>query len=180
MGDHPRLADARGFTVVELVVAIAAGLVVLLGAFTIIDHTFAETQTVTRRDDAAARGRQALDLIVRQLRAQVCLQTNPPTTPIVSGDGKSIVFYAYLGDPTTATTTTQYDSGSGQPYPVKHTLAYTSVGGNPGSITETDAPVTSFSPVTVGAATTRTLVTDVVPPSGGAIFTYYGPSSSGS
>jgi prepilin-type N-terminal cleavage/methylation domain-containing protein len=179
-----RAVDQRGFTLVELMVAIAVGIVVLLGAFTVIDGVFAKNQKIVDRQDAVARGRQALALIVRQLGSQVCLSTNPATTPIVSGDGQFVSFYAYLGDPTTAPPTSR-DPVSGQVYPSKYTITYTAgANGAPGSISESVAAVTSFgNPVGLGPATTKTIATNVLPsgiyPSN-ALFAYYPAATSGS
>ena len=166
----------HGFTLIELMVAISIGMLVLFAGFTIIDRSFANNQRIVKRQDSLQRGRTTLELITRALRSQVCLQTNPAATvPIVSGTGNSVSFYAYLGDPTA--TGIGRDATSNQPYPQQHTIAYNTT---TNVITDTVANLTSFSPLTTGAATTRTLVSNVrVISSLGTIFQYYGPGTAG-
>ena len=54
---------------------------------------------IADRQDAVQRGRQAMELITRQLRSQVCLGES--AEPISYGDGSTITFYADLSDGTT-------------------------------------------------------------------------------
>lgn len=168
-------SDTRGFSLMELVWAMGLGIIVLLAAFTVVDKAFLANKTVSDREDALQRGRQALELITRQLRSQVCLQTSPATLPITTGQDQSITFYAYLGDPTGATVANgQRDAGTNQVYPEQHTISYAS-----NKISESDAKVTSFSPLTVASAyRTTVLATNVVLPNN-KLFQYYAGSASG-
>ena len=95
---RPRLADERGFTLPELLVAMAIGMIVLLAAFMVLDRSFTASGQVADRSDALQRGRQAMELMTRQLRSQVCVGTTNP--PIVAGTPNSITFYVDLGDGT--------------------------------------------------------------------------------
>jgi prepilin-type N-terminal cleavage/methylation domain-containing protein len=93
-----RLSDERGFTLIELLVAMVIGMVVLMAAFMVLDRTISASGQVADRSEALQRGRQAMELISRQLRSQVCVGN---TKPIVSGTDTSISFYADLSDGTT-------------------------------------------------------------------------------
>jgi type II secretory pathway pseudopilin PulG len=157
-------SDSRGFSLVELIWAMALGMIILLAAFTIMERAFKANKEVSDREDALQRGRVALELMTRQLRSQVCLQTTTPSVPVVDGQDQTITFYTFLGDPT----------GTGSQLPEKHTLAYVpQVGTTPPKITETDQPVTQLSPtLTFGTATTKTLISNVTLPNN-KLFTYY-------
>jgi prepilin-type N-terminal cleavage/methylation domain-containing protein len=96
---RPRLSDERGFTLTELLTAMLIGMVVLLAAFMVLDRSFSASGQIADRSDALQRGRQAMDLMTRQLRSQVCLgKTN---APIVAGSDTSVSFYGDLSDGTT-------------------------------------------------------------------------------
>ena len=161
-----RLANTRGFSLMELVWAMALGMIVLLAAFVVIERSFKANRTIVDRQDSLQRGRNVLELMTRQLRSQVCLQTNPVTMPLVTAGDNTITFYTYLGDPTLSSVVR--DPGTGQIYPEQHTLSWAS-----NTITETDARVTSFSPLTVASPyRTTTLLTNVVRPSNNKVFQY--------
>src|SRR4051794_32153386 len=108
-----RFAADDGFSLPELLTAMAIGVVVLLATAMTLDHAISATATVQRRVDANQRGRAAMDDIVRQLRSPVCLTTEwvadtdksaplrvaaaGPTTTAPTTDGtQSIAFYADL------------------------------------------------------------------------------------
>jgi prepilin-type N-terminal cleavage/methylation domain-containing protein len=168
-----RLSESRGFTLTELVVAMALGMIILLAAFTVIDRSFLGNKAVADREDALQRGRNALELMTRQLRSQVCVQTSPAVMPITNGADQTITFYTYLGDPST-TTAAQRDPTTNQPYPEQHTISYAS-----NKITESDSKVTSFTPLTVASPyKTSTLATNVILPNN-KLFQYYGETASG-
>jgi len=168
-------SDSGGFSLMELIWAMGLGMIILLAAFTVIDRSFMANKTVSDREDALQRGRQALELITRQLRSQVCLQTSPAQLPITTGQDQSITFFTYLGDPTGATVANgQRDSGTNQVYPEQHTITYAS-----NKITESDAKVTSIAPLTIASAyRTTVLATNVVLPNS-KLFQYYAGSASG-
>ena len=93
-----RLSDERGFTLIELLVAMVIGLVGLMAAFMVLDRTISASGQVADRSEALQRGRQAMDLVSRQLRSQVCVGN---TKPIISASDNSISFYADMSDGTT-------------------------------------------------------------------------------
>lgn len=161
-----RLASLRksdGFTLMELVVAMALGMIVLLAAFTVIDRSFFTSKAIADRQDSLQRGRITLEQMTRQLRSMVCVNT---TNAVTAADDNSISFYTYLGDPTNA----------GTQNPEWHSLSFAS-----GTITEQDYKVTSTSPSIVVASspyrtTKLTNVSLAKDPSSGAqlpLFRYY-------
>lgn len=93
-----RLRDDRGYALLELVVAATIGVGVLLGAFTLSDAFRHAQEQVSDRSETIARGRTAMEQIVQQLRAQVCLGPGYPA--ITYGDGSRITFYADLANTT--------------------------------------------------------------------------------
>jgi prepilin-type N-terminal cleavage/methylation domain-containing protein len=92
-----RLSSERGFTLIELLVAMVIGMVILLAAFMLLDRSISASGQIADRSEALQRGRQAMDLVTRQLRSQVCVGD---TAPIVSGTDSAVTFYADLSDGT--------------------------------------------------------------------------------
>jgi prepilin-type N-terminal cleavage/methylation domain-containing protein len=89
-------SEESGFTLVELLTAMTIGTVLLMAAFTLLDRASAANQEVANRQDALQRGRQGMELVVRQLRSQVCL--GDETEPITVADDNAVTFYADLSD----------------------------------------------------------------------------------
>jgi len=88
-----RVRDESGFSLVELVVALAIGTIVLLAAFMLVDASTPLAQRTNDRVDAFQRGRLALDVVGAELRSQVCMPgAIPPIMPTVS-DEDDIWFY---------------------------------------------------------------------------------------
>jgi type II secretory pathway pseudopilin PulG len=108
---RPRLADARGFTIVELLITMTLGLLVIGSSVAVLTRALRSNDVTQRRTEALQNGRNALDQTVRLLRSQVCPDPigQPLVTPIVAGTDTSVTFYADLGD------------GSG--VPVKHVVS---------------------------------------------------------
>lgn len=155
-------ASQRGFTLIELVVGMAIGMIVLLAAFNVIDRAFINNKAVTDREDAMQRGRITLEQMTRQIRSMTCAGQY---TPVTKGTDNEVDFYAYMGDPT----------AGGSTLPKLHKLVYDSTAK---TISETDYPVTSVttSPPTVSTTASlgpRVLLTNVVPVSGTPVFSYY-------
>lgn len=90
-----RLADEGGFSLVELLVSCVLGMIVLGGAFTVLQVAFAQGERVSQRVDTVQRGRIAMEQITRQLRSQVCLGSEYPA--LTQADSSSMTFYADLG-----------------------------------------------------------------------------------
>jgi prepilin-type N-terminal cleavage/methylation domain-containing protein len=157
---RPRISDERGFSLPELLVAMFIGLIVLMASFMLLDRSFSASGQVADRSEALQRGRQAMDLITRQLRSQVCLGN---TVPMVAGSALSVTFYADMSDGST---------------PIKkRTLTYDTT---TDTITESVIPGAGTYPALTftGAATTTPLLTKVEQILDGStprpIFRYYG------
>jgi len=157
---RPRISDERGFSLPELLVAMFIGLIVLMASFMLLDRSFSASGQVADRSEALQRGRQAMDLITRQLRSQVCLGN---TVPMVAGSALSVTFYADMSDGST---------------PIKkRTLTYDTI---TDTITESVIPGAGTYPALTftGAATTTPLLTKVEQILDGntprPIFRYYG------
>jgi prepilin-type N-terminal cleavage/methylation domain-containing protein len=86
-------SEESGFTLPELITAMAIGMVVLLAAFMLLDRAVAGSTKLSDRQEAVQRGRLAMELVSRQLRSQVCLGE---AQPILAGTDDSVTFYANL------------------------------------------------------------------------------------
>jgi Tfp pilus assembly protein PilW len=154
-----RLAGEDGFTLVELLTAMVIGMVVVFGAFTLMERSFVATNDVADRADAAQRGRIAMDAVTRQLRSQVCFSGQ---LPVLAGSPNSLDFVTDLGDGTTS--------------PERHVLTFASAT-NGYTLTETDYSMTSVNgatPVTWGPARTKTLLTGIARNGTAPFFQYLG------
>jgi type II secretory pathway pseudopilin PulG len=89
-------ADESGYTLIELMVGMSIGIVVILASFMVLDRATVVSNEIADRQVAIERGRQAMELMTRQLRSQVCLGES--AEPISYGDGSTITFYADLSD----------------------------------------------------------------------------------
>jgi prepilin-type N-terminal cleavage/methylation domain-containing protein len=157
-----RVSSERGFTLTELVVAMALGMIVLLAAFNVMDRSFINNKSVTDREDALQRGRITLELLTRQIRSMTCAGQY---TPVTKGTDNEVNFYAYMGDPT----------AGGSTLPQLHKLVYDPTAK---TISETDYPLTSVttSPPTVSTTASlgpRVLLKNVVPAGSTPVFSYY-------
>jgi Tfp pilus assembly protein PilW len=152
-----RLKSEAGFTLIEEMVACVVGIVVILAVSQMMDLAPSLTAQVQNRVDSAARGRNAMEQIARELRSEVCLGANSPA--IVNGQDNSVTFYAFTGTGTYA--------------PQMHTIAWDSA---TNTITDSSYVGTGSPPaITFPATPTRvdTLLSDVVPETGVPVFTYY-------
>lgn len=86
--------DERGFSLTELIVAIALGGIVLGAALTFFTTGVVSSAQVQDRSDAAQRARIGFDRATSLLQAQVCNGVGDAGAPIVAGDGNSITFTA--------------------------------------------------------------------------------------
>ena len=161
-----RLAEERGFTLIEMLVTVAIGTIVLLGAYTLADAVGRAQTRISDRSESIARGRTAMEQLTQQLRSQVCLGPGYPA--LAYGDPNEVTFYADLADTTFV--------------PQKRDITFSAAAG---TITERDyTGATSSSstgpPFTFSATPVRTrVILDHVKPqlssSGAALpfFTYY-------
>ena len=157
-----RLRDEEGMTLVELLAALTSGIIVLLGAFSLIQVADMTQKDAESRVATVASGRQAMEDITRQLRSQICLDKD--TVPIIEATPNRVVFYASLAP---ASDTAVYQ---------RRTLEYVPVAGGRGRIDETVLTGTGQPPTMNWSAAPkrRTLVQDVVPRQGRTgIFRYH-------
>ena len=75
----PALRSQAGFTLIELMVAVAIGTIVVLGGFAVLDASVSGSHEVFDRTDSAQRGRLAMDGVMATLHSQTCpSKTEPP------------------------------------------------------------------------------------------------------
>jgi prepilin-type N-terminal cleavage/methylation domain-containing protein len=156
--------DQRGFTLVELLVAMAAGIVVTSALYTILDVTLHQTTRTFSRVDATQRARTALEAIGSEMRS-ACVGNG--IVPIKIGStGTAVNFLS------------QYGSGV-SPTPVWHTIAFDSASGK---LTDTVYPVNGSAPAwTKGspATQTKTLLTNVAQSGSTPVFQYFSTDAEG-
>jgi prepilin-type N-terminal cleavage/methylation domain-containing protein len=96
-----RLADERGFTLVELLVTMVAGVVVLLALGTIMDVTLKETTRSYTLMDATNRARPVFEQLENELHS-ACFANEE--TPIQSGaNANALIFLSAYGNAATPT-----------------------------------------------------------------------------
>jgi len=93
-----RAGDERGFTLVELLVAMLVGMVLLVAAFDLLDASTRQRLRIEQRAEAVQRGRLALEQVTQVLRSQTCLGPSRPA--MLSVGPSSATFYASLTTPT--------------------------------------------------------------------------------
>jgi prepilin-type N-terminal cleavage/methylation domain-containing protein len=84
------ILDERGFTLIELVVALAAGLIVLLALFSILDVSLRHTTAVQDRVQANQIGRIAMTKVVDELHS-ACI--SPSFTPVQQGSTETELIF---------------------------------------------------------------------------------------
>jgi type II secretory pathway pseudopilin PulG len=115
-----RLSRNEGFTLVELLVAMAAGMVVVGGLVTVLSVTLQQTTNTFTRVDATERARTMLARVEDELHS-ACLANG--VTPIEGGaqgtkasDASNLVFVSQFGT-------------SASPTPVEHKITFNSANG---------------------------------------------------
>jgi type II secretory pathway pseudopilin PulG len=162
----PRLASRRwtlhgeqGFTIVEMVVAMALGLVILIALFTLMDFTTRQASRTFTRIDATQRARTKLAQIENELQS-ACLTSG--VTPIQAGSTSgSLIFLSAYGNAV-------------QPTPIEHDISFSS---STGTLTDSlyavtggTAPDWTFSSTPY---TTNTLLTGVAQSGTTPVFQYF-------
>lgn len=170
-------ARARGgFTLVELVVAMAAGIVVLIGGTTILFVTMHQTQRTFTKIDATRQARTAFGYIENELHS-ACVNGSPPIQGVaadgtVESDANNLVFLSYIGN-------------AANPTPVWHQLSYSA---SLGTLTDTSYHAT-YTPSQTGndwtrgsASATSTLLSNLPqqPTGSPPVFQYFNYQSVGS
>jgi type II secretory pathway pseudopilin PulG len=154
--------DEAGFSLPELLAAISIGMIVLLATFGLLDRSIATGNEIAMREETLQRGRQAMELITRQLRSQVCIGQNTP--PIVSGDANALTLHVDLSD--------------GSRAPERRRLVHDPVAGTITESREVGSGVVPNVTYTM-PATSQVLVTNVQPAVGENVFRYYAFAAAG-
>jgi prepilin-type N-terminal cleavage/methylation domain-containing protein len=90
--------EQDGFTLVELLVALALGSLILTATMTVFVNGLKATTRVTDRVEASQRARLAMDRVTTLLNSQTCVYASDGTSvPIVDGQATQVTFYANLG-----------------------------------------------------------------------------------
>jgi hypothetical protein len=139
------MSGERGFTMVEVLVALASAMVVMLGIFALVDTTTRGGARVASRVNANQRARPVLQNLVDELHS-TCL--GPNTVPVLAGSGDSSVsFLSHTGSAVS-------------PTPDKHVVTLAG-----GTLTESVYPATGGSAPTwtfaASPSSTRQLLTGV-------------------
>jgi prepilin-type N-terminal cleavage/methylation domain-containing protein len=101
-----RLREQDGFTLMEMMTAIAIAMIVSLAAFSLIEAVMKRTGETSGRIDATQRGRVAMETITRELRSQVCLPSGTPSMWSRAGnttDANNATFFVDFSDGSDAT-----------------------------------------------------------------------------
>lgn len=152
-----RAGDETGFTLIELCVAMAAGMVVMFGLVGIMIVTLRQTQRTFTKVDATRQARTAFANVENELHS-ACVGG---ATPIQAGsDANNLVFLSFYGT-------------SARPTPVWHELSFDA---SNHTLTDASYNVTGSGPVWGKGtpASTNTLLSNVSPQSNGtAAFQYF-------
>jgi hypothetical protein len=122
-----RLRSEDGFTLAELVVAMAAGVVVMMGLVSIMVVTLHQSQRTFTRVDASRSARSALAVIENELHS-ACVNGTPPIQ--TGSDPSNLSFISYYGT-------------SASPTPIWHQLSFNAAAA---TLIETRYTVTGTTP----------------------------------
>jgi prepilin-type N-terminal cleavage/methylation domain-containing protein len=134
--------DERGFTLVEMLVTLAVGMVVMFAILGLLDMTLRSSASSLGRTDAVRQGRGAIDSVGQELRLASCPDTGPA---VLSATDDSVSYYV---------SRPQSDYRL-EPVVERHTLTYDAA---KGTVTLTVAPNPSGAVPPVWGATNRTSV----------------------
>ncbi len=163
-----RLADERGFTLVEMLVGMLIGIVVVGATYAILQTTLLESSRVFSRVDATQRSRLAMENIESLLHSSCVTEgvtpiysnTTASVGPILQSNGSQLNFVSRYG-------------GAANPTPVLHSIALSS-----GNLTDTtynvsggSAPAWTYSTT---PASTNSLLTNVAQSGTKPVFQYFG------
>jgi prepilin-type N-terminal cleavage/methylation domain-containing protein len=94
-GFRPVLTDQGGFTLVELLVTMIAGLVMLMATLTVLDISVQESAKVADRVEAGQRGRIAMEQLIQELHSS-CVAAS--VAPVLQGStSTNIQFLSQFG-----------------------------------------------------------------------------------
>jgi prepilin-type N-terminal cleavage/methylation domain-containing protein len=90
-----RLGDQRGFTLIEMLMALTLSLAITGAALGVLRTTMKRTNETVMRVDANQRGRTALETVTRALRSQVCANG---AAPVITATPTEILLYTDFTD----------------------------------------------------------------------------------
>jgi len=158
MGRLAPLGDERGLTLVELLVAISAGVVVLFGVVTALIVTLRETDRVTTRVHADQRARLAMSKVIDELHSS-CVASG--VAPIQPGSTATLLrFWHQTGSETSLT-----------PVESRIALTGTTLSQADYAATAGSAPVWEFAAAPDSSTQIMTGVSPLTP--GTPVFSYY-------
>lgn len=96
LADRSERGDA-GFSLIEMVVAVAVLGVVITAAFTTLDFFQSEAVTATNGFTAVSQGQLLIEQLGKDIRAAVAL--TPTTSPFTLATASQMTLYSNLGDP---------------------------------------------------------------------------------
>lgn len=121
-----RVRSEGGFTLVELLVTMVAGLVVLSALFTVLDVSLNQTSRTFSKVSADQNARNATDQIENELHSG-CVGGSEPVQ--ASSDGNDLIFVSQYGSSASANATV--------PTPVEHKVVFSPVAGtHTGTLTD--------------------------------------------
>jgi prepilin-type N-terminal cleavage/methylation domain-containing protein len=90
--------EEGGFTLVELLMALALGSMILTAVMMVFLTGIRATGRVTDRVEASQRSRLAMDRVITLLNSQTCVYASDGSSvPITDGQAQQVTFYANLG-----------------------------------------------------------------------------------
>jgi prepilin-type N-terminal cleavage/methylation domain-containing protein len=152
-----RTRDSAGFTLIEMMVAMAAGIVVLFGLSDLMIVTLHQSQRTFTRIDATRQARTALATIENELHS-ACVGASAPIQGGSTAD--TLAFVSFYGT-------------AASPTPVWHQLTFDPTAG---TLTDMSYAVTGSAPAFLQGAyqSTNTLLTNVTQQAGNTpAFQYY-------
>jgi prepilin-type N-terminal cleavage/methylation domain-containing protein len=157
--------DERGFTLVELLVTIAARSVIIGALLTVVEVTLRQTSRTFSQTNASQTSRYATDTIENELHS-ACLSGG--LAPIrATSDGSNLTFISQYGS-------TASNANAATPTPVQHTIVYSSTNG---TLTDFTYPATGGGAPNWTFATTASsqtlLLAHVAPITGTPVFQYF-------
>jgi prepilin-type N-terminal cleavage/methylation domain-containing protein len=104
----PKLSRSAGFTLIEIMVASAIGVLLLAVCLSLSLYTTRSIASLTDSVDLSARSRHAIDYMSKKLRQASAVTSNSPTSVVVTFKGKPLT-YTY---DTAARTLVENDQGT--------------------------------------------------------------------
>lgn len=102
----PQCAE-HGFTLVEMLVAIASGMVVILATLSILDISISQSSRISERVDADQRGRVALEKLMLELHSSCIAFASNPVEP--GSTDTNIKFVSQAGNEAYFTSVTKHE-----------------------------------------------------------------------